>query len=112
VLNAWLELMPAGMYTTSYAARNLGIDTLPGELWQAGSNLRWVHFLGFDNAYFFTMTHVALLMAHGGKYLLPEWIATNEFYELESEKFSTSKRHVLSVQDALSDCLMSESEIR
>jgi methionyl-tRNA synthetase len=102
VLNAWLELMPAGMYTTSYAARNLGIDTKPGELWRTGSNLRWVHFLGFDNAYFFTMTHIALLMAHGGT-MLPEWICTNEFYELESEKFSTSKRHVLSVQDALNE---------
>jgi methionyl-tRNA synthetase len=60
-----------------------------------------VHFLGFDNAYFFCLTHMALLMAHGEKYIRPEWIFTNEFYELESEKFSTSKRHVVSVQDLL-----------
>jgi methionyl-tRNA synthetase len=45
---------------------------------------------------------MALLMAQGeGEYILPEWILTNEFYELESEKFSTSKGHVLSVQDLL-----------
>jgi methionyl-tRNA synthetase len=103
VLNAWLELMPAGMYTTSYAARKLGRDTAPGELWRVEENLRMVHFLGFDNAYFFCLPHIALVMAHGGKYILPEWIINNEFYELESEKFSTSKGNVLSVQDMLKE---------
>jgi methionyl-tRNA synthetase len=103
VLNAWLELMPAGMYTTSYAARQLGRETAPGELWRVEENLRMVHFLGFDNAYFFCLPHIALVMAHGGKYILPEWIINNEFYELESEKFSTSKGNVLSVQDMLKE---------
>jgi methionyl-tRNA synthetase len=65
--------------------------------------MRIVHFLGFDNAYFFALTHMALLMAHGQKYIRPEWVLTNEFYELESEKFSTSKRHVLSVQELLEE---------
>jgi methionyl-tRNA synthetase len=103
VLNAWLELMPAGMYTTSYAAAQLGEQTEPGELWRVEHNLRMVHFLGFDNAYFFCIPHIALVMAHGGKYILPEWIINNEFYELESEKFSTSKGHVVSVQDILKE---------
>jgi methionyl-tRNA synthetase len=101
VLNAWLELIPAGMYTSSYAAAQLGRDTTPGQLWLPEENMRIVHFLGFDNAYFFALTHMALLMAHGDKYIRPEWVLTNEFYELESEKFSTSKRHVLSVQELL-----------
>ncbi|TCO54082.1 class I tRNA ligase family protein [Actinocrispum wychmicini] len=101
VLNAWLELMPAGMYTTSYAAAQLGTRTEPGQLWQREEDLRVVHFLGFDNAFFFCLPHIALLMAHGEKYVLPEWIINNEFYELESAKFSTSKGHVVSVQDLL-----------
>jgi methionyl-tRNA synthetase len=103
VLNAWLELIPAGMYTSSYAAAQLGRDTTPGQLWLPEENMRIVHFLGFDNAYFFALTHMALLMAHGQKYIRPEWVLTNEFYELESEKFSTSKRHVLSVQELLEE---------
>lgn len=103
VLNAWLELIPAGMYTSSYAAKRIGWDVEPGRLWRPEENMRIVHFLGFDNAYFFTMTHMALLMAHGDRYIRPEWILTNEFYELESEKFSTSKGHVLSVQHILSE---------
>jgi methionyl-tRNA synthetase len=102
VLNAWLELIPAGMYTSAYCAAQLGRQTAPGELWRPEENRRLVHFLGFDNAYFFCLTHIALLMAQGeGEYILPEWVLTNEFYELESEKFSTSKGHVLSVQDLL-----------
>jgi methionyl-tRNA synthetase len=103
VLNAWLELIPAGMYTSSYAAARLGRDTTPGQLWLPEEDMRIVHFLGFDNAYFFALAHMALLMAHGDKYIRPEWVLTNEFYELESEKFSTSKRHVLSVQELLEE---------
>jgi len=103
VLNAWLELIPAGMFTSSYAAAQLGRRTTPGQLWLPEENTRIVHFLGFDNAYFFALAHMALLMAHGQRYLRPEWVLTNEFYELESEKFSTSKRHVLSVQELLAE---------
>jgi methionyl-tRNA synthetase len=101
VLNAWLELMPAGMFTTSYAAAQLGRQTPPGQLWQVEENVRMVHFLGFDNAYFFCLPHLAMLMAHGDRYIRPEWIINNEFYELESEKFSTSKGHVVTCQEIL-----------
>jgi methionyl-tRNA synthetase len=102
VLNAWLELIPAGMYTTSYCSARLGRTVEPGQLWRPEENRRLVHFLGFDNAYFFCLAHMALLMAQGeGKYILPESVITNEFYELESEKFSTSKGHVLSPEDLL-----------
>ncbi len=103
VLNAWLELIPAGMFTTSYAASKLGRDTVPGELWRREENLRIVHFLGFDNAYYFCLPHIAMLMAHGDKYVWPESIINNEFYELESTKFSTSKRHVLTPQELLKE---------
>jgi methionyl-tRNA synthetase len=103
VFNAWLELIPAGMYTSGYAARQIGWEAETGQLWSPEEDMRIVHFLGFDNAYFFNLTHMALLMAHGDKYIRPEWILTNEFYELESEKFSTSKGHVLSVQEILAE---------
>ncbi|MET9276260.1 class I tRNA ligase family protein [Kribbella sp. NPDC003557] len=103
VLNAWLELIPAGMFTTSYAAAKLGRDTVPGELWRKAENLRIVHFLGFDNAYYFCLPHIAMLMAHGDKYVWPESIINNEFYELESSKFSTSKGHVLTPEELLEE---------
>ncbi len=101
VLNAWLELIPAGLYTSSYCAAQQGRPSPPGQLWRPEQNRRLVHFLGFDNAYFFCLAHMALLMAHGDRYIRPEWVLTNEFYELESQKFSTSKGHVLSPEDLL-----------
>lgn len=102
VLNAWLELIPAGMYTTSYVAgQRTGQQLPPGALWRVEENRRMVHFLGFDNAFFFCFPHLAMLMAQGDGYLRPEWIINNEFYELESEKFSTSKGHVVTCQEIL-----------
>jgi methionyl-tRNA synthetase len=103
VLNAWLELIPAGMFTTSYAAAQLGRHTPPGQLWRVAENRRMVHFLGFDNAWFFCFPHLAMLMAHGDGYIRPESIINNEFYELESEKFSTSKGHVVTCQEVLAE---------
>jgi methionyl-tRNA synthetase len=32
VLNAWLELIPAGLFTSSYCAAQLGRQTTPGQL--------------------------------------------------------------------------------
>ena len=103
VLNAWLELIPAGMFTTSHAAAQLGRQTKPGELWRVEANRRMVHFLGFDNAFFFCFPHLAMLMAQGDGYIRPEWIINNEFYELESEKFSTSKGNVVTCQEILQE---------
>jgi methionyl-tRNA synthetase len=42
-------------------------------------------------------------MAHGDRYVLPDMIVSNEFYELENEKFSTSKGHVIGVQELLAE---------
>jgi methionyl-tRNA synthetase len=103
VLNSWLELIPAGMWTSTYAAAQLGRKSRPGDLWRVEEDRRLVHFLGFDNAYYFNMTHMALLMAHGGPFIRPEWVLTNEFYEFENEKFSTSKQHVVTVEEILGE---------
>src|ERR1039458_5127409 len=40
VLNAWLELIPAGLYTSSYCATQLGRPTPPGQLWRPAQNRR------------------------------------------------------------------------
>ena len=102
VLNAWAEGMAASMYCTWWAAGRP--DTASDEQWLEGPDgARLVYFLGFDNAYFWGMTHLALLMAHGGRYVEPDSIVTNEFYELENEKFSTSRGHVVWTADLLAE---------
>lgn len=102
VINAWVEGMPASMYCTTFAAEQMGITVREtDELWRAEHDARVVYFLGFDNAYFWGVTHLALLMAHGDRYVVPDTIVSNEFYELENEKFSTSKGHVVWTRDLL-----------
>ncbi|ETK33440.1 class I tRNA ligase family protein [Microbispora sp. ATCC PTA-5024] len=103
-INAWAEGMPAVMYTTAYAAERLGErHAADDELWRAEHDPQIVYFIGFDNVYFWGFTHIALLMAHEGRYALPDTFVSNEFYELENAKFSTSLGHVLYTKDLLKE---------
>ena len=54
-----------------------------------------VNFLGFDNTYFYAIVHAALLIASGEQDWLPYGSITNEFYNLDHSKFSTSRNHVI-----------------
>ncbi|HFD7769672.1 MULTISPECIES: class I tRNA ligase family protein [Klebsiella] len=96
VINAWAEGMAASMYCNACGEKDLSpVDAT----WRAETGNRLVYFLGFDNSYFWGVTHLALLMAHDGKYILPESIVSNEFYELENAKFSTSRGHLIWARD-------------
>jgi methionyl-tRNA synthetase len=53
-----------------------------------------VHFIGFDCGFSHAILWPALLLAHGG-FRLPEHVVTNEFYQLEGQKFSTSRGHAI-----------------
>jgi methionyl-tRNA synthetase len=103
-INAWVEGMPASMYCTWWAAAQLGERAESfDEQWLAEHDVALVYFLGFDNAYFWGMTHLALLMAHGDRYVVPDAIVCNEFYELEYEKFSTSRGHVVWTRELVAE---------
>ncbi|WP_027341495.1 class I tRNA ligase family protein [Hamadaea tsunoensis] len=103
-INAWVEGMPASMYCTWWAAKEMGERAESfDEQWLAENDIALVYFLGFDNAYFWGMTHLALLMAHGDRYVVPDAIVCNEFYELENEKFSTSRGHVVWTRDLVAE---------
>jgi methionyl-tRNA synthetase len=102
VINAWAEGMSASMYCTCFAQRQTGErPDAYDDLWRSERDIELVYFLGFDNAYFWGVTHLALLLAHDGRYVLPDSIVCNEFYELENEKFSTSRNHVVWTRDLL-----------
>jgi methionyl-tRNA synthetase len=104
VLNSWAETIPAAFFTSTYAAEQRGMRPgPPGTLWLRENNRRLVHFLGFDNAWFWSIAYVGLLLAHAERYITPDTIVPNEFYELENEKFSTSKNHVVWCQDLLGE---------
>jgi methionyl-tRNA synthetase len=96
VIYADLECMPWSMWCTAMAAESRGAVLADDEeLWFADSGTRVVYFLGLDTVFPFAVMSTAMLMAHGG-YVLPDRWITNEFYELENDKFSTSRGHVVS----------------
>ncbi|MEH1098295.1 class I tRNA ligase family protein [Micromonospora sp. CPCC 205561] len=95
VINPAVEAIPAGMYTAAVAAAATGHPPAAvDDLWLADPDTDVVYFMGFDNTHPFALVGVALLMAYGDRYLRPTML-TNEFYELEHEKFSTSRGHVV-----------------
>jgi methionyl-tRNA synthetase len=103
-LNAWLEGMPASMYCHAFAQKELGIRAPANDdAWNAGHDAELVFFVGFDNLFIWAAVHIAELIAHDGKYVLPDTILCNEFYELENEKFSTSKGHLLWARDLVAE---------
>lgn len=100
VLNAWAEGMPASMYCNACGEEN---PDATDAAWLSATSNRLIYFLGFDNSYFWGVTHLALLMAHNGKYILPDVIVPNAFYELENAKFSTSRGHLIWARDLVKE---------
>lgn len=102
VVYPWVEAMPASMYATWWAAAPEGQRAAAtDEHWLAEHDAQLVHFHGFDNTYHWGLLDLALLMAHDGRYVLPEANVCNEFYELDGEKFSTSRNHLIRAADLL-----------
>jgi methionyl-tRNA synthetase len=100
VINPWAEAIPQCIHGTWYAATHPGLaDLAADEHWRYEHNAELVYFLGFDNAPNWAMTYMALLLAHGDRYIRPASIVCNEFYELDHQKFSTSRNHVIWTQD-------------
>jgi methionyl-tRNA synthetase len=89
-LNVWAEMYAAHYYFLEQVAGPLSPDDA------------YVQFLGFDNSYFYVFVHGALSIAArkcGQEWPAPSAFITNQFYFLESEKFSTSKGHLVWARD-------------
>ncbi|MFF8277414.1 class I tRNA ligase family protein [Streptomyces lateritius] len=104
ILYPWVEAMPAVMYSTWWSAARRGerTDTVD-EHWRAERDPEIVYFHGYDNVYHWGLMDLVLLMAHGDRYALPETNISNEFYDLDGEKFSTSRNHLIWSADLLAD---------
>lgn len=95
VLNVWAEMVPGHYYWLEAARKKSGNASVATVEEQAH---RYIQFLGFDNSFFYAVAHFALALAaksEGIEALLPSAIITNEFYQLENSKFSTSQGHLI-----------------
>ncbi|MEF9885517.1 methionine--tRNA ligase [Streptomyces sp. P9-A4] len=99
----WAEMVPG--YLASFAealgsADGSGAAADWRQVWDdPGTEV--VQFFGFDNGYFHAVLFPALLMAYDETLRLPAALLSNEFYELEAAKFSTSRRHAIWASDLL-----------
>ncbi|WUH91701.1 class I tRNA ligase family protein [Streptomyces sp. NBC_00433] len=95
VIYADAEVIAWSMHSSALAAEARG-EAPAGDdaLWFAETGAKVVYFFGSDAGFAFGVVGVAMLMALGG-YALPEHFVTNEFYELDNDKFSSSRGHVV-----------------
>uniref|UniRef100_A0AAU2K0J7 Class I tRNA ligase family protein n=1 Tax=Streptomyces sp. NBC_00049 TaxID=2903617 RepID=A0AAU2K0J7_9ACTN len=95
VIYADAETIAWSMHCTALAAEQHGaVLAADDELWFSEAGSKVVYFFGSDAGFAFAVVGAAMLMALGG-YTLPGHFVTNEFYELDHDKFSTSRGHVV-----------------
>jgi methionyl-tRNA synthetase len=109
VLNVWAEMVPGHYYWLERAnvAKGGATPLLGGD-----TPTNYVQFLGFDNSFYYACAHLALAFAArdlGVEALIPCAIVTNEFYQLNSFKFSTSQGHAIWGQDFLKEVSADEA---
>jgi methionyl-tRNA synthetase len=98
VIWVWIELAFGFIYGIESLGRKLGTG------WRADApddDWKIVHFLGYDNTFYHSILSPALY-----KIANPEWTPdidynVNEFYLLDGDKFSTSRRHAIWGKDVL-----------
>ena len=98
VIWVWIELAFGFLWGIETLGRRLGTGwraDAPSDDWKI------VHFLGYDNTFYHSMLSPALY-----KLASPEWTPDvdyhlNEFYLLDGDKFSTSRRHAIWGKDIL-----------
>ncbi|MEU7731402.1 class I tRNA ligase family protein [Streptomyces sp. NPDC040724] len=95
VIYADAETIAWSMHCTALAAEHRGaVLAADDELWFSDAGAEVVYFFGSDAGFAFAVVGAAMLLALGG-YVLPGHFVTNEFYELDHDKFSTSRGHVV-----------------
>ncbi len=99
--NAWGEMLPGLINSFAVAAAALDRGAAGCRFDPAPAQTELVQFFGFDNSFFFAFAHLGLLFASGPDCIRPKALITNEFYELENLKFSTSLKHAIWVADFL-----------
>lgn len=89
-LNVWGEMLFGHRYFLEQASGPVSASD------------KYVQFLGYDNSYFYVILHTAMSLAlaeQGDAWPVPCAFVTNQFYNLEAEKFSTSKGHLIWAND-------------
>jgi len=91
----WAEAVLGYLSMSKIVAKERGIDY--AELHSNNSRHYYVH--GKDNVPFHTIVLPSLMLAHGGKWRLPDDIISSEYLTLEGRRISTSQNWAIWVKD-------------
>lgn len=97
----WAEMVPGYFAALAQALVDRGE---PAQNWRThwdSPRTERVQFFGFDNGYFHTVLFPALMMAYDETLRLPDALITNEFLNLDTAKFSTSRGHAIWARELL-----------
>ncbi len=104
VLYVWFEAVLGYISSTKEWAQKKGDENLWKRYWQ-DTDTKYVAFIGKDNVVFHCIVFPAMLMAWNDgekeKYVLPQNVPANEFYNFEGKKFSKSRNWGIDVIDFL-----------
>lgn len=100
VYNVRLEILPALIHSFD-RWRERQPDG--GWDWREAPGTKIVHFHGFENAFQYCVSFNTLLIASDLGWGLPHANLTNEFYLLDGQKFSTTRRHAIWGSDLLAE---------
>jgi methionyl-tRNA synthetase len=95
----WAEMVPG--YFAALAESLTLRGRTAGEWRDEWNRSDAVQFFGWDNGYFHSLLFPALMTAYDPELRLPAALLTNEFYQLDDLKFSTSRQHAIWGNDFL-----------
>jgi methionyl-tRNA synthetase len=102
-LYVWFEMAPRYFSYAQHVLDRAG----EGEDWttfwrtDVGADAEIVQCFGFDNSFYYAALLPAMFLAFDPAIRLPKAFVTNEFYQLEGKKFSTSRQHAIWINDFL-----------
>jgi methionyl-tRNA synthetase len=110
VLYSAFELLPRLVAALRVVAR----DQSWGEDWEQRAVPGWqlAVFFGIDNAYLRCVIFPILLHAYAPQVATPEVFVTNAFYNLNGDKFSTSRNNRLFLEDLVASGQRTRDEVR
>ncbi|MCR8842147.1 class I tRNA ligase family protein [Paenibacillus sp. SC116] len=92
VINVWFEMLPGHLATIKRRYEHHSSEN--GLQWDGNEDVSIVQFFGFDNSFYYTVLHTAMIMGLAEQQPADSFII-NEFYLLENKKFSTSRKHAV-----------------
>jgi len=100
VLYVWFDAPIGYLTSTREWAEAQGTPDRWKEYW-LDPCCRLVHFIGKDNITFHCVVFPAMLMGQKEPYILPENVPANEFYNLQGEKFNTTRGWYIDFEEFL-----------